>query len=331
MTRTSLEQHMEQRQSPERDAMLAEATAFFLEHGSHGWYRDRETEEQGRQRAARDSALAELYAKDHGWEIVWEDDWDRDTSHVEEFPDAYDAEPDTCEMATLYDEEGTLLGSLGCIDDASSEYRRVIFAQLADEQIPWLHRPVPNTDHYLDAKRDDEVLTCGTCGHKWCGVCDPTPAARCPREYDHTEDERGASRAYGIGLPVVVTVWDDGTVKYEIDTSEAGAAIFDTPQEDVPEEDVMCDDRERIEDDHFRRGGADATIGHDGRRPVIDGLTACNLTCAEAEELAEFFRRADKPNLAERIIREHGLGDDSDEDDHHDGYDPEHICIEGAS
>lgn len=31
--------------------------------------------------------------------------------------------------------------------------------------------------------------TCGTCQRNWCEVCTPTPAARCPYEYDHTEDE----------------------------------------------------------------------------------------------------------------------------------------------
>lgn len=32
-------------------------------------------------------------------------------------------------------------------------------------------------------------------------------------------------RTYVVGLPVVVTVWDDGTITYEVDTSDAAAEI----------------------------------------------------------------------------------------------------------
>lgn len=33
------------------------------------------------------------------------------------------------------------------------------------------------------------TATCGTCGRPWCFRCNPTPAARCPFEYDHKDDE----------------------------------------------------------------------------------------------------------------------------------------------
>lgn len=36
-----------------------------------------------------------------------------------------------------------------------------------------------------------------------------------------------AERSYLVGLPVAITVDDDGKVTYEIDTSEAGPAITD--------------------------------------------------------------------------------------------------------
>lgn len=62
-------------------------------------------------------------------------------------------------------------------------------------------------------------------------------------------------------------------------------------------------------------------------RTVLDGLPACGLTCSEAEAIASVLRQADKPELADRLIREHGSGDDDAEDEHHDLYDPEHVCL----
>lgn len=35
----------------------------------------------------------------------------------------------------------------------------------------------------------DSRVTCGTCQRNWCEVCNPTPAARCRYEYEHTNDE----------------------------------------------------------------------------------------------------------------------------------------------
>lgn len=37
-----------------------------------------------------------------------------------------------------------------------------------------------------------------------------------------------AERSYWVGLPVGITVTDDGSVEYEIDTSEASSAMRDT-------------------------------------------------------------------------------------------------------
>ena len=36
--------------------------------------------------------------------------------------------------------------------------------------------------------RESDLAQCGTCERVWCITCHPTPAARCPFEYDH-EDE----------------------------------------------------------------------------------------------------------------------------------------------
>lgn len=70
---------------------------------------------------------------------------------------------------------------------------------------------------------------------------------------------QGESRSYVVGLPVLITVWDDGTVIYDIDTAEAAEAVSDGWYEtepdgpdDVPYE-VMQADVERIGTDHDRR------------------------------------------------------------------------------
>lgn len=34
---------------------------------------------------------------------------------------------------------------------------------------------------------NDSRVTCGTCQRNWCDICTPTPAARCPYEYEHVE------------------------------------------------------------------------------------------------------------------------------------------------
>jgi hypothetical protein len=74
------------------------------------------------------------------------------------------------------------------------------------------------------AERDEpvtpDVLTCGTCGRSWCNRCHPTPAARCPSEYDHPEPqpepeprlrwEAGSQRG-------VIGVTEEETVKLVLD------------------------------------------------------------------------------------------------------------------
>ena len=65
------------------------------------------------------------------------------------------------------------------------------------------------------------------------------------------------SHTYAIGLPVIVTVSDSGTVHYEIDTSEASKALVDGFydghfSEEVNEVDIFRD-AGHIELDHDRR------------------------------------------------------------------------------
>lgn len=69
---------------------------------------------------------------------------------------------------------------------------------------------------------------------------------------------KGGSRSYVVGLPVLITVWDDGTVVYDIDTDEAGLAVLEE-YEDADNERwsrTVREDVERIETDHINRRNA---------------------------------------------------------------------------
>jgi len=71
---------------------------------------------------------------------------------------------------------------------------------------------------------------------------------------DPVEVEVVDSRTYVVGLPVIVTVHDDGRVEYEVDTAEAAGDIW----ENIPDESTLTDeeitaDQDRIEADHNRR------------------------------------------------------------------------------
>lgn len=57
------------------------------------------------------------------------------------------------------------------------------------------------------------------------------------------------ARAYHVSLPVRVTVEDDGTVTYDVDTSEAGVEVRDEYYGDAD----TAADVARIEADHTRR------------------------------------------------------------------------------
>ena len=109
------------------------AVAFFYQHGSYSHNPATETEEEGRRRCAEDLAAAERWAQDHDINFGWSEDWGVG-SHFEEFGEAYDdGEPETCEQCVALSPEREVLASLGCIDDATPEYRRVIEAELASE------------------------------------------------------------------------------------------------------------------------------------------------------------------------------------------------------
>ena len=116
---------------------------FFFTHAGFSYDPKRETKDVGRWRCSVALAEAEDVARRAGANFDWEDDWSLGVSHAEFYSDeAYpsnDGEPDSCESCTLV-LDGEVLASLGCIDGADSDYRRVVEAELALEVIDQLRK-----------------------------------------------------------------------------------------------------------------------------------------------------------------------------------------------
>jgi hypothetical protein len=141
-----------------------QAVEFFSQNAGLAIYPG-EPEDQARLRTGQEYAAAEMTIQEQGWSVGWEDDWSIG-SHFKEYGEAYsDSEPDTCEVALLHNDRDGILASVGCVDDATSDYRRVVAAELALEAM---------------SERKIDLVECGTCGRKF---PDLYPAARCPFEY----------------------------------------------------------------------------------------------------------------------------------------------------
>lgn len=116
-----------------------EAVSFFYEHDGFSYNPETETEEEGHRRCAQESARDELLAKRAGITFEWEDDWSIG-DHEREFGEAYaDGGPSSCEQCTAF-YKGEIVASLGCVDDATPEYRRVVEGQLASEALGEIDR-----------------------------------------------------------------------------------------------------------------------------------------------------------------------------------------------
>jgi hypothetical protein len=113
------------------------AFRFFLANAGYSYNPQTETPAQGKAKTARKLAKAERDARAYGYTFEWSDDWS-----IGNHKEAYGAdsvyaerEPDSCEQCICRDEKGNVIASLGCIDDANNEYRRVIEAELACEAL----------------------------------------------------------------------------------------------------------------------------------------------------------------------------------------------------
>ena len=118
---------MNKQQTPKQAAFY-----FFLRNAGYS-VKPGETQRQGKARTARELAKAERDARALGYTFEWNDDWSVD--HSKEFDCYEDGGPDTCEYCIMRDENGKVVQSLHCIDDATREYRRVVEAELALEQL----------------------------------------------------------------------------------------------------------------------------------------------------------------------------------------------------
>lgn len=90
-----------------------------------------------------------------------------------------------------------------------------------------------------------QVVTCGTCKRSWCERCHPTPAGRCPFEYEHPEPVEEV--VVGDGEPSPVT-WRPGGANWVLPLRDEGdersgtVEVDGTPMVDV----VVTDDEVRV-------------------------------------------------------------------------------------
>lgn len=114
------------------DLNLTADEQFFFDHA--GWSHDPLTESprEGRARCAQALAAAEVWARYNGYGVEWEDDGDGDHSYLDQ-PEFAGQDIWTCEHAGIYNEDGNMLAGIGCVDNATPEYRRVVAAELALE------------------------------------------------------------------------------------------------------------------------------------------------------------------------------------------------------
>lgn len=102
------------------------ATNFF--YANAGYCQEPgQTPEQARRECAAMLATAEAFARAEGWDFVWEPE--QEDLH---FGDEH-GRPGMCESLVVFGPDGMSLASLGCIDDADADYRRVCEGELALE------------------------------------------------------------------------------------------------------------------------------------------------------------------------------------------------------
>jgi hypothetical protein len=110
---------------------LTPAELFFYDHAGYSYKTGEETPEQGRIRCAKDLAEAESIAARLQWFCEWEWDNDIDDSWMDE---EERAKPHEWLCVRLMDGD-KVLQALGGIVDPDNDYRRVVEAELADEEL----------------------------------------------------------------------------------------------------------------------------------------------------------------------------------------------------
>lgn len=112
------------------------SVSFFYKYAGWSYLPGKESPRAGRLRGAKQLAAAEAWARSENMTYEWSDDWEVGNHH-DFYGDAYaDNEPTTCEVCLMRSPDGDVVASLGCIDDADNNYRRVVCAELALEVMP---------------------------------------------------------------------------------------------------------------------------------------------------------------------------------------------------
>ncbi len=120
--------HHHRPQTPKQAAYL-----FFLKHAGYSYDPKTETKQAGRSRCARQLAKAERDARALGFTFQWDD---LPMNHFAEYGEAYaNGEPELCESCLCFNADNQLVASLGRIDGATREHRRVVEAELAMEAL----------------------------------------------------------------------------------------------------------------------------------------------------------------------------------------------------
>jgi hypothetical protein len=144
---------------------LTDAEQFFYDNAEYSWNPATETQEQGRERCARELAAAEQRMKDGPYYVTEEPDpegidWDN----------GYDGDVWVVQLWKNVDEEtygDYPLGSLGGVAcDEDSPYLRVVAANLALETIPAEQKEVETqVSHEPDWKEVTDAATFGRTEH----------------------------------------------------------------------------------------------------------------------------------------------------------------------
>jgi hypothetical protein len=121
---------------PRRQTAKQAAFLFFLKNAGYSYDPAKETKQAGKARWARQLAKAERDARQLGYSFVWIGDDDCIGCNCGS-PDCacYTGEPHETWICLMHNESGQVVQSLGSVCEPTREYRRVVEAELAAEEL----------------------------------------------------------------------------------------------------------------------------------------------------------------------------------------------------
>ena len=122
---------------PRKQTAKQQAYLFFLRNAGYSYDPKTQTKQQGRAASARRLAKAERDARALGYMFEWQDDCDGCIGCSCDSPecDCSTGEPHECLVCLMHNSRGVCCQSLGSVCEPSREYRRVIEAELALEEV----------------------------------------------------------------------------------------------------------------------------------------------------------------------------------------------------